>query len=881
MTKKTLLPLLGFVLSLLVLPASAQTPGTCEVGTQTVHLDVNRVDAPLSNTGRIWDYIAGTHEVPTYSGASPIFAGTFWLAGKVDTEVRASATTYGNPELWPGPLGSDGSAPSDCSQYDRIWVVSQADLDAYEAGDTATTDLAEWPVELGAPVIDGDGIADNYDLAAGDRPDLLGHMDAFWVMNDVGNTHGNTSSNPIGLEVRIHAYAVATEDDAFNFSTFYRTEFHYKGTGTLEDFGAGFWVDFDLGDASDDFVGADTTRNLGYVYNADNDDAGLRGYGMNPPAAGVQVIGSPEVNGEELGLSAFIYYNNDQGVQGNPISAEDYFNYLNGQWKDGTDICFGGDGYDAACTDPTPLMFPGDPVTDGYWSEVNTDDAGSNNTPADRRALMATGPFTLNNGDVVEITYASVYARGESNLASITALRDAADALQMAFDANDGDFSALTFVAPPVPMGTVGVTGEDLYVVTGTDTTITVTVDIENTGTIPLDWDIFNDAPLIESFTVTANANGPIDPPAGAAPDYRGFPSIRPDATQQSNGSTWFVYTSGDYLTYEEFLDQVLSNGPEAVLPYDYEMRFVTTGMDSTTCIKRFEDDSLVRVPFQLWQAGTDTPDDPSDDVRLSCVIDETTGGTELGVYDIGGDSPASSLADDPIADGIYWYRPEDTTPGEAGYQADVAAMEAGTWTAGLEVMGRTALVNWNGGEAPPYNADLPEPGTIFRIDSGEIWTRLAEGSAFSGTLEPGASVQVEVVSSTYGLIRDTRTDTLTVLTNIVDADPTRFGITFIDEITVDTEDAATLPEGFALGQNYPNPFNPSTQIQYALPQAAEVRLAVFDLLGREVAVLLDATQTAGTHTVAFDASHLASGVYFYQLETPRGTLTQKMLLLK
>ena len=94
----------------------------------------------------------------------------------------------------------------------------------------------------------------------------------------------------------------------------------------------------------------------------------------------------------------------------------------------------------------------------------------------------------------------------------------------------------------------------------------------------------------------------------------------------------------------------------------------------------------------------------------------------------------------------------------------------------------------------------------------------------------------------------------------------------------------AELPEGYELGQNYPNPFNPTTNISFTLADAGAVRLTVYDLLGREVAKLVDQTLPAGATHVTWNAaetSGLASGVYFYRLETPVGHLVRSMVLLK
>ena len=100
----------------------------------------------------------------------------------------------------------------------------------------------------------------------------------------------------------------------------------------------------------------------------------------------------------------------------------------------------------------------------------------------------------------------------------------------------------------------------------------------------------------------------------------------------------------------------------------------------------------------------------------------------------------------------------------------------------------------------------------------------------------------------------------------------------------VESEDVST-PDQLSLSQNYPNPFNPSTVIKYHLQESSHVTLKVFNMLGKEVSVLIDGNKASGTHEVVFDANsigeELASGIYLYQLRTDRSVISNKMTLIK
>jgi hypothetical protein len=93
-------------------------------------------------------------------------------------------------------------------------------------------------------------------------------------------------------------------------------------------------------------------------------------------------------------------------------------------------------------------------------------------------------------------------------------------------------------------------------------------------------------------------------------------------------------------------------------------------------------------------------------------------------------------------------------------------------------------------------------------------------------------------------------------------------------------EDRSPVPASYLLAQNYPNPFNPTTTIKYELPQSSVVNLSVYDLLGREVSVLVNERREAGIHEVQFDASGLSSGIYLYRLTAGDFTQARRLLLL-
>lgn len=164
---------------------------------------------------------------------------------------------------------------------------------------------------------------------------------------------------------------------------------------------------------------------------------------------------------------------------------------------------------------------------------------------------------------------------------------------------------------------------------------------------------------------------------------------------------------------------------------------------------------------------------------------------------------------------------------------------------------------------ADAYTLDLTDAATGDPLGSFLADVSMLEGEALtvmaSGFVTPG-----DAEGRNFGLFAVLADGQVLELENVTSTNPG-------DEV----------PNEFTLNQNYPNPFNPTTQITYALPEAGEVTLEVFNLQGQRVAVLVNGQQNAGQHTVSFDATHLASGMYLYRLQSGSFVDVRKMMLVK
>lgn len=454
----------------------------CEPASSSADLDINNVRTKILNGGDMWwDLNNPKYEIPKVTDLNSVrkhslFSGAIWIGGYEQGNLKIAAMTYRQrgSDFWPGPLDdANGTVNSTiCTEYDKIYQVSRDELIAhweeYLANGSVISpseNISAWPgdridrlfgIEPMAPYFDVDG--DNqYRPEAGDypvlqtecrgikipkeknRPEDQPDKMLWFVYNDKGNIHSETNGLPIGIELQTTAFAYATNDEINNM-TFYKTRIVNRSSTTLEETYFGEWVDPDLGNYADDYVGCDVGLSLGFCYNGDDNDEGILGYGLNPPSIGVDFFESPTkdtiINGVptrwELGMSKFVYYNNDFTIKGNPQQAIDFYNYLRGRWRNGDCIKWGGDGFSGSeCAN---YMFPWN--TDPTHPNDNWNERTAGNTPQDRRFLQTSGPFELKPGAINYITVGVVWARTSSGGAegSLSLLKAASRKAQELFD---------------------------------------------------------------------------------------------------------------------------------------------------------------------------------------------------------------------------------------------------------------------------------------------------------------------------------------------------------------------------------------------------------------------------------------------------------------
>ena len=385
----------------------------------------NTVEAFFENNGIYFtNYLTGSDGLfwPAGSGKNAVFAAGPWFIGKSaqDHFLHSASSDY-STEYQPGPIVTtyDG-VPSDAANSaanpsDPKWNIMVLSKNA-SSSDPSYQSWVNNSSQTGAP-LNKDG-----------TPQVLGDLNAYWVMNDLATTaHSSVSrTTPLGLEVHNYVFGF-NKTGPLGQALFMKMTFINRSSIEYDSCYFGWFSDIDLGNSNDDLDGCDTTRSLGYTYNGGAVDAV---YGSAPPADGYDFLEGPRiptgnltdsaiVNGswvhgyKNLPMTSFTKFVNNGGVYNDPpLGNTDWsrqaYNLLKGL-VGSTGVPFLDNN-----NNPSKFVASGDPATGSGWLDTS---------PDDRRLVMSSGPFKMMPSDTQEIVIGFLIARGTSNTNSVTVLK--------------------------------------------------------------------------------------------------------------------------------------------------------------------------------------------------------------------------------------------------------------------------------------------------------------------------------------------------------------------------------------------------------------------------------------------------------------------------
>ncbi|MEP0822187.1 MAG: T9SS type A sorting domain-containing protein [Ignavibacterium sp.] len=362
----------------------------------------------------------------------------------------------------------------------EIPVVNVTDVHMQAVYNQYEKDWAEWPVHLGAPYIERNGLPgyqapafpaehllDSLRTGRYDEPgiaDLEGHAPAdqvvFMIYNDLDESQSDlfANSKPTGLEIQKTVWAYG---GSFPLQNIYFTRYKIinkggvdvdpapgtqRGSFSIDSMFVGQWVDTDIGSFSDDVIGCDVDLNLGYGYNSNDEDATFRNFGVAPPSVGYRMLQGPLVpspsdsgykgfrvvqGAKNLPMTSFAYFGSSPYADPPAGESRSYASVTGQWWKmlrgyaplgtlNTADIPYA----HPPGVSPTPFPLSGDPIAGvGFLDGLGTSYSFH---PGDRRFLVSAGPFRLSSGDTQEVIVSVVFGLGADRLSSVGVMKAAA-----------------------------------------------------------------------------------------------------------------------------------------------------------------------------------------------------------------------------------------------------------------------------------------------------------------------------------------------------------------------------------------------------------------------------------------------------------------------
>ncbi len=457
----------------------------------------NTISSWIGNQGHLASHVPTGDsgcEWPAGSGKTTIFASGIWVLGQVDGVIRGATAEYSS-DWTPGTIHYDtetklptSATPLNTTDHQVYYI--QKGNSSNLSSQHYNREYATWPASDGAPAHDGEYFTDlngngswdlgesfedfnnnsNYDepdglLVTGDDPPrFVGDTQAWWVMNDwdVLTQGSNWNTPPLGVEAHVLVYT-RSNDPILENVQFHSIKLVNKGGAQIDSTYFTYWTDPDIGDATDDLGGCDTSLAMAYYYNGLTQD---RTYGLTAPAVGYTFMQGPLVESvgdtawihsdsfpdrRILGMTSSIMFLKSSNILGDPVNAEEAYYYMQGLQHNGDPIL-------DPWGEPTPYHISGDPVAGDEWTAAEQYWVG------DKRGIMSTGPFDMEpwddlNGNgradfgepgVQVIEAALIIKSGLNNVDAITNLRIVAEYTRYRFN---NSFASSHMESPEISVG--------------------------------------------------------------------------------------------------------------------------------------------------------------------------------------------------------------------------------------------------------------------------------------------------------------------------------------------------------------------------------------------------------------------------------------------
>ena len=492
-------------------------------------LNVNNVSTPVFLFGNLsYD---GNNAMWHFNNRNDktVYATGLWIG----SDSNVAAMLYGSQgfDFFPGPLRiTDGTTDAaTVTHFNRVWHITREMIDYHisHVGDAdyqMADEILTWPgngdssdgfsSQL-APYYDADNNG-HYNPMAGDYPLIRGDECIFSIFNDAYGEHLQAKGLPLGVEIHSMTYAFnEPQDSVMHNAVFVHYDIFNRSTNLYGNTYLGAFVDYDIGNGYNDYIGCDVANGMFYgydVYSNSDRDLTNRSYtgcvilgGPMLPADGVDnrsidqddiiipgdLYGNMGVNGlgfgdgivdnERMGMTNFTSFENSMSIIGQPKNPMDYINYMKSVMRNGVHISYGGQGINGDV--PCNFMYPGDSDpwhwgTDGVendeWSQISADVP-----PADVRGVSSCGPFNFVSGghEQLDLVYVS------TETPSVSSLREFSSVAHRQFNRDTTD-SGKPFLYRPysdplaieMATGDIGVTTMDGNILVRFNGTANVTV---------------------------------------------------------------------------------------------------------------------------------------------------------------------------------------------------------------------------------------------------------------------------------------------------------------------------------------------------------------------------------------------------------------------